>query len=90
MNAEGTLPLMQWDCLTAISDYPRLPFGCSRGAGGEGRQGHPACDAEASFRMAFGLMERRRRQHEALTLAAAVERMTGLEFPRANFESVLI
>nr|WP_283810692.1 glutamate dehydrogenase [Bradyrhizobium sp. S69] len=39
--------------------------------------------------MAFGLMERRRRQHEALTLAAAVEKMTGLKFPRADFESVL-
>jgi glutamate dehydrogenase (NAD(P)+) len=39
--------------------------------------------------MAFGLMERRRLQHEALTLAAAVERMTGLEFPRADVESVL-
>ena len=38
--------------------------------------------------MAFGLMERRR-QHEALTLAAAVEKMTGLKFPRADFESVL-
>lgn len=39
--------------------------------------------------MAFGLMERRRRQHEALTLATAVEKMTGLKFPRADFESVL-
>jgi len=39
--------------------------------------------------MAFGLMERRRRQHETPTLAAAVEKMTGLKFPRADFESVL-
>jgi glutamate dehydrogenase (NAD(P)+) len=39
--------------------------------------------------MAFGLMERRRWQNEALTLAAAVEKMTGLEFPRADIKSVL-
>jgi glutamate dehydrogenase (NAD(P)+) len=39
--------------------------------------------------MAFGLMEQRRWQNEILTLAAAVEKMTGLEFPRADIESVL-